>query len=187
MTPLCELAHKHGTDKFGKHNYTSTYYEAFKDRTDRVKRVLEIGIAKGRSLRMWEEFFPNASIYGFDRNPICAVNTGRIKSIIGDQKDIPVLKAAAKVATAGREKLDVIIDDGNHHWSLQLSTAEALLPFLADDGIYVIEDVMERIRKGVRVDDPKFIRNRLPPGYATDVIRTGENVDDVLLFIRRSI
>lgn len=184
MTPLCELARKYGTDKCDKHNFTPTYHAAFKDRAESVKRVLEVGIKRGASLRMWQEFFPNATIYGVDHNPDTFINHGRIQSFHGDQKDPGSLIECARKATAAG-LLDVIIDDGSHHWSLQLATATALLSFLAPDGIYVIEDVMMRVRKGVRVDDPKFIRNRLPPGYDTEVVRTGEGDDDVLLFIRR--
>src|ERR1035437_4532916 len=62
MTPLCELAKKHRTDKGGGHltygahtteichNYTPFYYSLFKGQEDTVKLVLEIGVnACGRS------------------------------------------------------------------------------------------------------------------------------------------
>lgn len=181
MTPLCELAEKYGTDKFAKHNFTPVYYERLKDR--KVSRVLEVGIKRGASLLMWEEFFPEAAIYGIDHNPLALFTVGRIKSLFADQKDPASL---IDVATKAGGNFDLIVDDGSHHWSLQLSTALALLPLLSDHGLYVIEDVMMRVRKDVRVDDPKFIRNRLPPGYATKVVRTGEGDDDVLLLIWRT-
>lgn len=181
MTPLCALAQKHGTDKCDKHGFTPVYYEKFKDR--KVSRLLEVGIKRGASLRMWEEFFPDAEIFGIDHNPAALFNAGRIKSLFADQKDPASLVDVAKKAGGN---FDLIIDDGSHHWSLQLSTALALLPFLSDHGLYVIEDVMMRVRKDVRVDDPKFIRNRLPSGYATKVVRTGEGDDDVLLLIWRT-
>ena len=74
LTQLCELAIKHGTDKYKKHHYTETYYAILKDRV--VKRLFEIGVAKGNSLTMWEEFFPEARIFGFDRYPICMKHQG---------------------------------------------------------------------------------------------------------------
>ncbi len=185
-TPLCELALKHGTDKFAKHHYTATYWERLKDKRETVRSVFEVGIAKGRSLRMWKAFFPNAAIFGFDRNPATMFEDSMIKCFCGDQNDPSSLTEAAKIASVGG-KLDLIIDDGNHHWNLQLATAIALLPFLAHDGNYVIEDVMMRVRKDVRVDDPKFIRDRLPRGqYQSEVIRTGEGNDDVLLWVRHA-
>ncbi len=184
LTPLCELALKYGTDKFAKHHYTATYWERLKDKRETIRSVFEVGIAKGRSLRMWKEFFPNAAIFGFDRNVATMFEDIRIKCFYGDQNDPSSLLQAAK-SVGGR--IDLIIDDGNHHWNLQLSTAIALLPFLAHDGNYAIEDVMMRVRKDVRVDDPKFIRDRLPRGqYQSEIIRTGEGNDDVLLWVRHA-
>src|SRR5215469_6200011 len=75
-TYLCELGAKHGTDKSpifdGKqhkrawmtgHNYTPFYSKLF---STSIHHLLEIGIDQGNSLKMWEEFFPDADIYGVD-------------------------------------------------------------------------------------------------------------------------
>src|SRR4051812_49072919 len=85
MTPLCEIAKKFNCDKFKPHHYTPVYYRLLSDRIEQTSRVLEVGIGKGRSVRMWEQFFPNAAIYGIDIQPDYLVNAGRIKSYAGDQ------------------------------------------------------------------------------------------------------
>src|SRR5512138_2368078 len=103
MTELCELSYKYGTDKGWPHKYTPVYYEHLNPVRDKVKNVLEVGICvtrdikngrTGASLFMWEEFFPNANIFGIDIDPASMVNTGRIRSAIADQGD-PVSMTAA--------------------------------------------------------------------------------------------
>src|SRR5438067_9360832 len=84
LTELCVLARKYGTDKGGWHmlagdtchNYTPTYHHMFGTRRLSVRNVLEIGVNYGPSLRMWEEYFPNADIYGLDSNTACLFNAG---------------------------------------------------------------------------------------------------------------
>lgn len=172
-TPLCELAKKHGTDKKSKHNYTPTYYAMFKDRVEGVRRILEIGIKRGASLYMWEEFFPNAQVFGIDNNPKRLITAGRIKSFLADQLDAASLRKVAAVADG---LFDVIIDDGSHIPEHQLLAARTLLPSLASDGIYVIEDVR----------DQKIVE-RIPRGHHSEIIRTGDvNFDSVLAVIRKA-
>jgi hypothetical protein len=173
MTPLCELALKHGTDKYSKHHYTETYYKLFKKRA--VKRLFEVGVAGGHSLRLWEEFFPEALIFGFDRFPRCMIEEGRIKTFLGDQTNFDELRSAASAACGSDYVLDIIIDDGAHTPELQTSTALKLLPFLSPNGIYVIEDVYA---------DPDDIIRRLPRNYKYSHVRTGKLKDDVLIVIK---
>jgi hypothetical protein len=146
MTPLCELARKHACDKGGKHtlagehchNYTPAYHELLGHRREKVRRVLEIGVHKGASLRMWEEYFPNADIIGVDIDKACLFNAGRIRCYFGDQNDE---QRVAKIAQREVLPFDLIVDDGSHRAADQVRTAKALLPYLARGGIYVCEDV----------------------------------------------
>jgi predicted O-methyltransferase YrrM len=146
-TELCQLARKHGTDKGGGHlqrgdtchNYTPAYHKLFKDRRDDVKAVLEIGIGGGHSLRMWKEYFPNAQIIGIDCNFDCILQIeDRIKCYVADQYNEEDLRIVMK---AIGHKLDLIVDDGSHEPAHQIFTAQVLLPYLAPDGVYVIEDI----------------------------------------------
>lgn len=138
MTPLCELAKKYGTDKCVPHNYTPLYYRLLRDRVERVKKVLEVGIGRGaRSLKMWEEFFPNAQIFGVDTDRPASLNHGRVKSFRLDQTN------RDEMQKLGRKfgKFDVIVEDGDHKPSSQIAAMHSLLPFLTDDGLYFLEDV----------------------------------------------
>lgn len=92
----------------------------------------------GNSLQMWEEFFPNAEVYGIDIDPECKkLESGRKNISIGDQSDEVFLKGV--VSDAGGY-FDIIIDDGSHVPLHQLSSFNYLFPYLSQHGIYVIED-----------------------------------------------
>lgn len=151
MTPLCELARKNQTDKGGCHlvyggsptdtchNYTPAYHAMLGDRRQSVRRVLEVGVNAGCSLRMWEEYFPAAEVIGLDLDPSTLFRAGRIRCYQADQGVRQSLQAA--VAAAGGGPFDLIVDDGSHHPMHQVITAETLLPLVARGGVYVIEDL----------------------------------------------
>ena len=99
------------------------------------------GIVPGLNLFMWQEYFPEAEIYGLDIRLDILVNEGRIKSFQCDQGSEKSLRAAAAKMGGG---FDLVIDDGSHVPEHQVLTARTLIPLiLKPDGIYVIEDVLD--------------------------------------------
>ena len=58
-----------GSDKLVVHNYPVAYEEMFEPIRNKVQNVLEVGVAGGWSLKIWEEYFPNATIHGVDIDP----------------------------------------------------------------------------------------------------------------------
>lgn len=120
------------------HNYLPHYWMHFRDIRHKVTNVLEIGVQTDRSLRMWEEFFPNATIYGLDIDPACKeFEGGRRRMYIGDQGDPAVLRQLAREVDGA---LDIVIDDGSHLVRHQLTSFEVLFPLMSEHGIYVVED-----------------------------------------------
>jgi hypothetical protein len=135
--PLEVLGAKYAPTK-RQHNYLVYYWMHFRDIRFDVRNVLEIGLQTDRSIRMWEEFFPNAVIHGVDIDPRCKQFEGeRRKMHIGDQSDEVFLQHF--LAEAGKP-FDIIIDDGSHLVEHQLKSFKVLFPALSDHGIYVIED-----------------------------------------------
>lgn len=154
MTPLCELARKYETDKGGQHyrygggdsdtchEYTPVYHQLFEYKRDAVRSVLEIGIHQGCSLRMWKEYFPNAQIVGIDSNAECMKHSDdRIICLMADQNSPASLYAALAHLMPDIPKFDLIVDDGSHEREHQITSLQTLLPFLANYGVYVIEDL----------------------------------------------
>jgi hypothetical protein len=134
---LAELGTKYAASK-RYHNYLIYYWLHFRDIRLDVKNVLEIGVQTDRSIRMWEEFFPNATIYGIDIDRRCKeFEGGRRRIFIGDQSDYTFLH---QVLSEIRDPLDIVIDDGSHRPDHQLKTFDFLFPALSSHGIYVIED-----------------------------------------------
>ena len=120
------------------HNYLAYYWMYFRDIRLDVRNVLEIGVDTGSSIRMWEEFFTNATIYGLDIDPNCKRFEGdRRRILIGDQGNPKFLEQVKHEPT---HAFDIVIDDGSHHVDHQLKTFEILFPAMSDHGIYVIED-----------------------------------------------
>lgn len=152
MNLLCDLARKYGTDKGGNHliagdtchNYTKIYDALLSDRRENVRRVLEIGVLYGQSLRMWEEYFPHASIFGVDSNADCQrYDSVRTRVFLADQSSEDSLHQMVDAIWAkyGPGFFDLIVDDGSHVEAHQILTAKTLLPYLKPDGLYVIEDL----------------------------------------------
>lgn len=188
---LKSLAEKYCCDKLYSHSYIPFYERLFAGRA--VKRLLEIGIGyedlmtpfvpryvHGASLRMWEEYFPDAEIYACDIRPDTLINEGRIHSMVCDQSNGNSLATMVFEYTSGLlEGFDVIIDDGSHVTEHQIFTAQCLLLRLNPGGVYIIEDVQE----------PDAVFHALEPtlihGRSTriDVHRFGKRPDDNLIVI----
>ena len=112
---LDSLAKFYGLDKrvyfdknnnyFWGHNYINNYIILF-DSYDKnnIKNILEIGLGfllddsdtafsnknnykTGNSLRMWNDYFIDANIYGIDIRPELLFNENRIKTFLADQRN----------------------------------------------------------------------------------------------------
>lgn len=150
---LEELGRKYKPSK-RHHNYLPYYWMHFRDIRMHVKKVCEIGLQNDFSIRMWEEFFPNAEIYGIDIDPKCKKFEGdRRRVFIGDQGDKQFLN---KFLDEVGGDLDVVIDDGSHIVQHQLDSFEVLFPAMSQHGIYAMEDT-----GGVVGDYERFTVNSL--------------------------
>ena len=106
------------------------FFDPFKNKNI---NIMEIGIARGSSLKTWSSFFRNASIDGIDINKNCkklCKNYDNINIIIDDAKFYKTEK-----------KYDIIIDDGSHLSGDIIETFNNLINNLNKNGLYVIEDM----------------------------------------------
>jgi len=124
------------TDKYWAHGYTKLYDKEIGHLRLRKKpiKLIEIGVKKGASLKLWRETFPTGEIFGIDKDDI-KIDGFRIFQ--GSQQDKEFLK------TVGEEvgQFDVIIDDGSHVPAHERISFDTLWPYLAPKGFYVIEDL----------------------------------------------
>ena len=144
---LINIAKNYPTTK-NDHKYIEHYDNYLRNFQHKNINVLEIGIERGDSLRMWRDYFSNAKICAIDiidRN-ISVPNTD---VMIGDQSDYKFLKEI----TDKYGSFDIIIDDGSHHSKHIITTFNYLFDFLNTDGIYVVEDLQTSYQ-------PRFGGNR---------------------------
>ena len=139
MTTLDQLAIKHKADKSSLyHNFAAKYDKLLSPFRDTFTNVLEIGVGGGQSVKMWADYFPNATIHGADIEGSCNAcesYSGRIKFHQLDQGNVVQLSALLPFSP-----FDLIIDDGNHWWREQIVTFTSLFPMVKSGGIYVVED-----------------------------------------------
>jgi len=136
---LDTLAIKHKSDKSSRyHNYAVKYDKILAPFRESFFSILEIGVARGQSIRMWTDYFPKATIHGADINKAfksCELYCSRIKFHVLDQTNEAQLKNLEQFAP-----FDFIIDDGTHLWKEQILTFKTIFPYVKKGGIYIVED-----------------------------------------------
>ena len=160
-------------DKGSIHSYIPVYDELLSPYRGCAK-VLEIGLLAGKSLRMWEEYFNSAKVYGVD------ITDQHLKPMIAEgNHNIEIFNAtdADEVERVfGDMKFDVIIEDASHALEDQMSLYQNFKGHLAEDGIYIIEDVdkLDQVRQRFLEMDPdkviKIIDRRLVKHRFDDVL-----------------
>jgi hypothetical protein len=137
--PLSSIINNNLTDKNTYHSYIDVYENLFKNRQLTTKNVLEIGIEKGGSIKLWSDYFVNAKIYGLDHN--------EAPQFLSNYKRIITKKCNAYSSEILQEfidkniKFDVIIDDGVHTLESMIYIIKNYTKLLNTNGILIIEDV----------------------------------------------
>lgn len=151
---LAQVLNKYGSDKASCHNYNIIYSYIIND-LDRYKplNILEIGMgtnnpslvstmgasgAPGASLRAWQDYLPNANIFGADIDMEILFNKERIRTHYVDQLDMSTYNV---MQNNFKVKYDMIIDDGLHSIGANLNTLLFALENINDGGWIVIEDI----------------------------------------------
>lgn len=127
------------TDKNTTHSYVSSVYDKlFENIQYDVKNILEIGIDRGGSIKLWSDYFVNANIYGADTNINNAqwTSSERIKLIQGNAYDRSFLERIPS-------EFDIIVDDGPHTLDSMIFCLKNYQYKLTDNGILIIEDIQD--------------------------------------------
>jgi hypothetical protein len=192
---LAELCDKYGSDKgeikttghpypWASHNYADFISSRFGHCRETILRVFECGIGTnnpnlpssmgaqyrpGASLRVWRDYFPNATIFGADIDAAILFDEERIKTFYVDQKSKDSIEAMWR--QIGLSNFQLMIDDGLHQFEAGISLFENSIQNLAPNGYYIIEDVgpfdMLRYkqyftRKSFKVEYVSLYRPNLP-------------------------
>lgn len=120
-------------------HYFEIYDHHFSRYRGKPVNILEIGVFHGGSIQLWKNYFgPQAKIYGVDIDPRCKqFEEENVRILIGDQGDRAFLRQLRQEIP----RPDILIDDGGHLMHQQIATFEELYSFVADDGVYLCEDL----------------------------------------------
>ena len=132
---LINIGKKYLTSK-NVSGFIELYQKYFADFKDKKINILEIGVDKGDSLRLWREYFTSANICGIDIDKKDFSISGT-EILIGDQSDHNFLKSVIDKYN----NFDIIIDDGSHQSKHIITSFKYLFPYLNNNGLYVIEDL----------------------------------------------
>lgn len=158
------------SDKGDVHSYLNVYEELLTPFRDKAKNVLEIGVFKGDSLRLWEKYFSIATIYGMDCDMKPHGGLADLSQAIEDGLNIRIGDATSPADIEKHFKnikFDVVIEDAGHSFEQQLAIFEVMKPYMAWNSIYIIEDVQDIDRDraafeamGGQVIDRRYIKGR---------------------------
>ncbi len=124
------------------HHYFDIYTRHFEPYRSTPIKMLEIGVFRGGSLRMWKKFFhPDSVIVGIDIDKNCQqheIADEQVYVRIGSQADPDFLAAVNQEFGP----FDIILDDGSHKTYHQLISFTSLFrAALKDGGCYMVEDM----------------------------------------------
>lgn len=137
---LAEIGRKFDTDKTQSQGYIQNYERHLGHLRNMPVRLLEIGVLRGGSLLMWQEYFSQGLVVGLDLEPNPLTKPpDRVRFYQGSQGDGALLdKIAGECAPDG---FDVVIDDASHRGELSRASYRNLfVKHVKPGGIYVVED-----------------------------------------------
>jgi hypothetical protein len=179
--------YNYATDKLSVHSYIPIYEKLFQHRKDTVLNLLEIGIGAGGSLKLWNDYFPNATIYGIDPNYYIE-DLDRFSRIHQINDDAYSTTCIQQNFVAKDIRFDIVIDDGPHNKLSQMMAMELYFPLLTEDGIIIVEDVQDYLEPGMWIKD---IIQSLPPecqrfARIVDLRYLNKTPDDLMIVLDKS-
>ncbi len=156
FTPLCQLATKYMTDKSPynimthRHPYTMVYDMFLRpyQMMGSGLKLGEVGILNGASIRMWREYFPDASLSAFDIDKKALEKVAAIRGVSAyhvDAGESNELRESLAEATSDGKKFTVLLEDASHHLGHQLIFLRDAIDFVAPGGLLIIEDIFREI------------------------------------------
>lgn len=136
---LNEIGIACGTDKSTLfHGYLDFYEGLLAGLRDSAFVLYEVGVYHGSSLKMWAQYFENATVVGVDIDAATrAYESGNAHVRIGDAAKLEFLDTL--YTEFGRPT--VAIDDGSHFWRDQQDTFRFLWPRVRPGGFFIMEDI----------------------------------------------
>jgi len=184
---LKQLIDSSRTDKDTTHSYLDLYQSLLEKKKETAVKVLEIGIHKGGSIKMWDDFFINADVYAVDILP-----KERMWEELLNKESIHLYNSedAYNPGFVQNEfidnelQFDVMLDDGPHTLQSMIQFIKHYLPMLKSDGILIIEDVQQMEWLDILKENvPSNFRNYI---QYYDLRKNKDRYDDIVFCINKS-
>lgn len=199
---LCEIGKKYDTDKTSQRNnvtnhrhchpYTLFYDGLFKNKKDKPLKIAELGILDGASLLMWNEYFKNAEIYGFEYNDNLI---NKFKHNFNNDRitlaniDVTNKDSIAKAFSELNLLYDIIVEDTTHQFEDQIRVIENSYQYLKPGGMLIIEDIFKSYNETNYIDRLTPILKNFQDYYFVELDHnnknsTGWNNDKLFVLIK---
>ena len=164
------------TDKNTTHSYLPLYQKLLINKKETAKNVLEVGIWRGGSIKLWSDFFTNANVYGLDImdiNDVWEDIKNKEKIILHTSSNAYNDDFFITHFLNKNIKCDFLLDDGPHTLESMKDFIKLYSQIMTDDGILIIEDVQhwdwinlltnevpENLKQFIKVYDLRSNKNR---------------------------
>lgn len=149
VTDLCRLGVKHPTDKspynesgsLHKHPYTAVYNLLFSYLRYNPIVLGEVGILDNMSMKCWREYFPNATLYGYEYSEMLLQKavSDRLSNTVYSKMDVKDVNSIH----SGLQSMmfDILIEDSTHEFGDQIRFANIAYKYVKPGGFLIIEDI----------------------------------------------
>jgi hypothetical protein len=184
---LVELVDNIKTDKNTVHSYLDIYDILLAKKKTTAKNILEIGICDGGSMKLWSDFFINATIYGLDIMKIDDVwdkIRNKTNLVLYTSTDAYNLSFFTNTFLNTNMKFDFMLDDGPHTLESMKTFIKLYSQLMTDDGILIIEDVQEwDWIEILKRETPDHLKKYI---VVHDLRKNKNRYDDILFIIDKS-
>jgi len=143
---LDNICDNENTDKNTQHTYFDVYDNLLKNKRNSAKNILEIGIYNGGSIKLWNDYFHKADIYGIDENNNITIDSikhnNKIHLYVNIKHPYHPLFFINEFSLS-KINFDIIIDNGDHDINNQILFIKGYSNLLTQDGILIIESVQD--------------------------------------------
>lgn len=148
------------------HGYAPIYAKYLRPFVKGKKPIVlaEVGILKGTGLAIWSDLFKDSRSLGFDidlnhiqQNMEFLKKRGAFKNRDPELYEFDQFKDNKKLLARilRGDKIDVCIDDGFHANETIITTLKSVIPYLAEEFVYFIED-NKNVYRDLRILYPKL-------------------------------
>jgi hypothetical protein len=186
---LIDIIDNSNTDKNTTHSYLELYETLLNNKKESAKNVLEIGIGdfgekNGGSIKLWRDYFTNATIYGLDILPTHRI----LDELLLDKRVVLYTETDAYNETFFNQhilnkniKFDFLLDDGPHTLDSMKIFIKLYSQIMAEDGILIIEDIQSWDWIEILSNEvPEYLKNYIK---TYDLRQNKNRYDDIVFTI----